>query len=130
MFLIDNVLLAPVSGVMYVFREIQAAAEGEAAKNADLQSKFFDNSDTTLDGLNQINLAMSQADSIVLNTGTTYQQQAAQVIASEILIQASGIAGRPAVRQPVDGQPAGHQRADHARGVRERRVPDHQRAAC
>ena len=35
MFLIDNVLLAPVSGVMYVFREIQAAAEAEAAKNAD-----------------------------------------------------------------------------------------------
>ena len=35
MFLIDNVLLAPVSGVMYVFREIQAAAENEAAKNAE-----------------------------------------------------------------------------------------------
>jgi uncharacterized protein YaaN involved in tellurite resistance len=35
MFLIDNVLLAPVSGVMYVFREIQAAAEGEAVKNAE-----------------------------------------------------------------------------------------------
>ena len=35
MFLIDDVLLAPVSGVMYVFREIQAAADGEAAKNAD-----------------------------------------------------------------------------------------------
>jgi len=35
MFLIDNILLAPVSGVMYVFREIQAAAEGEAVKNAD-----------------------------------------------------------------------------------------------
>jgi len=35
MFLIDDVLLAPVSGVMYVFREIQAAAEAEAAKNAE-----------------------------------------------------------------------------------------------
>ncbi len=35
MFLIDNVLLAPVSGVMYVFREIRAAAQAEAAKNAD-----------------------------------------------------------------------------------------------
>ena len=35
MFLIDNVLLSPISGVMYVFREIQAAAEGEATKNAE-----------------------------------------------------------------------------------------------
>ena len=35
MFLIDNVLLSPVSGVMYIFREIQAAAEAEATKNAD-----------------------------------------------------------------------------------------------
>ena len=35
MFLIDNILMAPVSGVMYIFREIQAAAEAEAVKNAD-----------------------------------------------------------------------------------------------
>jgi hypothetical protein len=35
MFLIDNVLLSPVNGVMYVFREIQAAAEAEATKNAE-----------------------------------------------------------------------------------------------
>jgi hypothetical protein len=35
MFLIDNLLLAPVSGVMYIFREIQAAAEKEAVKNAE-----------------------------------------------------------------------------------------------
>ena len=34
MFLIDDVLLAPVSGVMYVFREIQAAAEGERRRSA------------------------------------------------------------------------------------------------
>jgi len=55
-----------------------------------LQSKFFDNSDTTLAALNQINLAMSQADGIVLTTGTTYQDQAAQVIAGEILTAGSG----------------------------------------
>ena len=35
MFLIDDVLLSPVNGVMYIFREIQAAAEAEAVKNAD-----------------------------------------------------------------------------------------------
>jgi len=33
---------------------------------------------------------MSQADGIVLNTGTPYQQQAAQVIAGEILTRTSG----------------------------------------
>ena len=97
-----------------------------------LQPKFFDNSDTTLDGLNQTNLAMSQADNIVLNTGTPYQQQAAQVIASEILTRAAGSAGpAPAAsRAPARRRAASrHQRADHARGVRQRGVPDHQRAA-
>ena len=35
MFLIDDVLLAPVSGVMYVFREIRSAAESERTKDAE-----------------------------------------------------------------------------------------------
>ena len=53
-----------------------------------LQPKFFDTSDTTLDCLNQINLDLAQAAGIALETGETYQQQAAQVIASEILTKA------------------------------------------
>jgi Copper transport outer membrane protein, MctB len=72
-----------------------------------LQSKFFDNSDTTLDALNQINLAMSAADGIVLNTGTPYQQQAAQVIAGEILTRASLLsAGQQATTAQPSTQPS------------------------
>jgi len=55
-----------------------------------LQSKFFDNSDTTLDFLNQTNQAMAQAAGIQLTTGQTYQEQAAAVIAKEILVKTPG----------------------------------------
>jgi hypothetical protein len=79
-----------------------------------LQPKFFDNSDTTLDGLNQINLAMSQADNIVLNTGTPYQQQAAQVIASEILTRAAGTPAVQASGQPSTSPSAGAQQDTNA----------------
>jgi Copper transport outer membrane protein, MctB len=78
---------APASVVTAISNAATQDAGATVTGQIALQSKFFDNSDTTLDGLNQINLAMSQADGIVLNTGTTYQQQAAQVIASEILTQ-------------------------------------------
>jgi len=71
-----------------------------------LQSKFFDNNDTTLDSLNQINLAMSQADGIVLNSGTTYQEQAAEVIAGEILTRAPGSPATPQVGAQPSSSPA------------------------
>ena len=81
-----------------------AAVTGQIA----LQSKFFDNSDTTLASLNQISLAMSQADGIALNTGTTYQQQAAQVIAGEILTRASeSPAGQQSGAPPGNSPSAG-----------------------
>jgi len=76
---------APASVVTAISNAATQDAGATVTGQIALQAKFFDNSDTTLDSLNQINRAMSQADSIVLNTGTTYQQQAAQVIASEIL---------------------------------------------
>jgi hypothetical protein len=55
-----------------------------------LQQKFFDTSDTTLDSLNQINLAMASSANITLDSGAPYQQQAAQVIAGEILTKSPG----------------------------------------
>jgi Copper transport outer membrane protein, MctB len=62
-----------------------------------LQNKFFDTSDTTQDSLNQTNLILAQSDGITLDSGATYQQQAAQVIAHEILTKAPGSsAGQPA----------------------------------
>ena len=55
-----------------------------------LQNKFFDTSDTTLDFRDQTNQAMAQAAGIQLNTGETYQQQAAEVMAGEILVKSAG----------------------------------------
>ena len=81
---------APASVVTAISSAATQDAGATVTGQIALQSKFFDNSDTTLAGLNQINLAMSQADGIVLTTGTTYQDQAVQVIAGEILTGGSG----------------------------------------
>ena len=81
---------APASVVTAISSAATQDAGATVTGQIALQSKFFDNSDTTLAGLNQINLAMTQADGIVLTTGTTYQDQAAQVIAGEILTAGSG----------------------------------------
>jgi hypothetical protein len=120
---------APASVVTAISNAATQDAGATVTGQIALQPKFFDNSDTTLDGLNQITLAMSQADNIVLNTGTPYQQQAAQVIASEILTRAPASTPGQADGQQVNTQPARHQRADHARGIRQRGVPDRQRTA-
>ena len=50
-----------------------------------LAPKFFDSSGKTQDSLNQTTLDVAQAAGLQLDTSETYQQQAAQVIASEIL---------------------------------------------
>ena len=50
-----------------------------------LAPKFFDISGKTQGSLNQTTLDVAQAAGLQLDTSTTYQQQAAQVIASEIL---------------------------------------------
>jgi Copper transport outer membrane protein, MctB len=104
---------APASVVTAISNAATQDAGATVTGQIALQSKFFDNSDTTLDALNQINLAMSQADGIVLNTGTTYQEQAAQVIAGEVLTRASaspgmGTAGQPST-QPSSSPSAGQQ---------------------
>jgi len=103
---------APASVVTAISNAATQDAGATVTGQIALQSKFFDNSDTTLDALNQVNLAMSQADGIVLNTGTTYQQQAAQVIASEILLRAAGSstaqqsAGQPSSSPSASGSPS------------------------
>jgi Copper transport outer membrane protein, MctB len=71
-----------------------------------LQNKFFDNSDTTLDFLNQTNLAVAQPAGIQLTTGETYQQQAAEVMAREILVKSAGSApNQSGVIQPAGSEP-------------------------
>jgi len=73
-----------------------ASVTGEIA----LQPKFFDTSDTTQDYLNQTNRVLAQSDGISLESGTTYQQQAADIIASEILTRAPGSPGSQATTSP------------------------------
>ena len=55
-----------------------------------LQPKFFDTSGTAQDSLNQTTLAVAQPTGLQLDTSATYQQQAAQLIASEIMTDAAG----------------------------------------
>jgi hypothetical protein len=85
-----------VAGISTAAAYAGATVTGQIA----LQNKFFDNSATTLDSLNQVNLDIAQHAGIALDTGEPSQQQAAQVIASEILTkssasQASQQAGAP-----------------------------------
>jgi hypothetical protein len=60
-----------------------------------LAPKFFDISGKTQDSLNQTTLDVAQAAGLQLDTTTTYQQQAAQVIASEILTTSPTSPGSP-----------------------------------
>ena len=75
-----------VSGITTAAADAGASVTGQI----DLQPKFFDTSDTTQDSLNQTTQDVAQAANIALDTSATYQQQAAQVIASEILVKSAG----------------------------------------
>ena len=90
-----------VSGITTAAIHAGATVTGEI----NLQPKFFDTSGTAQDSLNQTTLDVAQTAGIQLDTSATYQQQAAQVIASEILAASSGSA---------DIQPGGGQGSDAA----------------
>jgi len=75
-----------VSGISTAATDAGAHVTGQI----NLASKFFDTSGTTQDSLNTTTLAVAQAANIMLDTSATYQQQAAQVIASEILTTSAG----------------------------------------
>jgi len=81
-----------------------AAAGGTVTGQIALQNKFFDTSATTLDSLNQVNLDLAGQVGIALQAGQV-EQQAAQVIASQILTKSAGSqAGQqPAVQQASTG---------------------------
>jgi len=82
-----------VSGIAAAASDAGAAVTGQI----NLTSKFFDTSGTTQDSLNQTTLGVAENAGIQLDTSATYQQQAAQVIASEILTTSltPGSAGSP-----------------------------------
>ncbi len=75
-----------VSGITTAAMDAGANVTGQI----NMQPKFFDTSGTTQDSLNQTTLDVAQAANITLDTSATYQQQAAQVIASEILATSAG----------------------------------------
>jgi hypothetical protein len=108
---------APASVVTAISNAATQDAGATVTGQIALQPKFFDNSGTTQDSLNTVNMDIAQADNIVLNTGTPSQQQAAQVIASEILTRAStaGQAGGLQVStQPSTSSSAGSQQDTNA----------------
>ncbi len=75
-----------VGGIMTAASDAGAKVTGQI----NLASKFFDTSGTTQDSLNTTTQAVAQTANITLNTSATYQQQAAQLIASEILTTSAG----------------------------------------
>jgi hypothetical protein len=78
-----------VSGISAAAIDAGATVTGQIM----LQPKFFDSSDTTQDSLNQTTLDVAQPAGISVNSSENYQQQAAQVIASEILVKSQGSVG-------------------------------------
>ena len=91
-----------VAGISTAAADAGATVTGQIA----LQNKFFDTSATTLDSLNTVNQDMATHAGIALQAGETYQQQAAQVIASEILAKSTGSqAGQPSSGPESDAQP-------------------------
>jgi len=77
-----------VSGITAAAIHAGATVTGQI----NLQPKFFDTSGTAQDSLNQTTLAVAQPTGLQLDASATYQQQAAQLIASEILTGAPGSA--------------------------------------
>jgi Copper transport outer membrane protein, MctB len=90
-----------VAGISSAAAVAGATVTGQIA----LQNKFFDTSATTLDSLNQVNQDMAAHAGIALQSGETYQQQAAQVIASQILAKSteSRTSQQTTVQQPSSG---------------------------
>lgn len=85
-----------VNGITTAAIHAGATVTGEI----NLQPKFFDSSGTAQDSLNQTTLDVAQTAGIQLDTSATYQQQAAQVIASEILTASSPPAGSRSAADP------------------------------
>jgi len=91
-----------VSGITTAAIHAGATVTGQI----NLQPKFFDTSGTAQDSLNQTTVNVAQTAGIQLDASATYQQQAAQVIASEILTASPAPAG--------SSPPAGSQGTDAA----------------
>ena len=88
-----------VSGISTAAAEAGATVTGQI----NLAPKFFDTSGTTQDSLNQTTMDVAQTAGVTPDAGATYQQQAAQLIASEVLTTSQASSGS-AGRDPAGGQ--------------------------
>ena len=92
-----------VSGISAAAADAGASVTGQVA----LQPEFFATSSTTQDSLNQTNLDVAHSADIPLANSGSYQQQAVQVIASEILAKsAKSAAGQSGGSQPASSPSA------------------------
>ena len=89
-----------VSGLSAAAMDAGAAVTGQI----NLSPKFFDSSGTTQDTLNQVTVNAAQAAGLTLDASATYQQQAAHVIASEILTTSLASSGPPGSRSASGDQ--------------------------
>jgi hypothetical protein len=96
-----------VSGLTTAAGDAGASITGQI----NLQPKFFDTSDTTRDSLNQTTEDVAQQAGLTLASSGSFQQQAAQVIASQILVKSasSGSGQASNAGQPTSGQTASGQ---------------------
>ena len=90
-----------VTGITTAAVHAGATVTGEI----NLQPKFFDTSGAAQDSLNQTTLNVAQTAGIQLDASATYQQQAAHVIAGEIL-SASPASSGSAGSRPASGNQA------------------------
>lgn len=91
-----------VAGISTAAADAGATVTGQI----NLGTKFFDTSGAAQDSLNQTTTTVAQPLGLTLDTGTTYQQQAAQVIASEILTTSPAPDGSTAGQGTGAGQAA------------------------
>jgi len=96
-----------VAGISTAATDAGATITGQIA----LQPKFFDTSATTQDSLNQTTLDLDRSVNIALTSTASYQQQATQLIASEILAKSAGSA------QPSSSASPGTQPSSDAQSV-------------
>jgi Copper transport outer membrane protein, MctB len=82
---------AAVAGISTAAADAGATVTGQIA----LQPKFFDTSATSQDSLNQTTLDLDRSVDITLTSSESYQQQAAQLMAGEILVKSAGSAAAP-----------------------------------
>ncbi|MBV9204393.1 MAG: copper transporter [Actinobacteria bacterium] len=81
-----------VSGISAAAIDAGATVTGQIS----LAPRFFDTTGTVQDSLNQATLNVAQSAGIPVDAAATYQQQAAQVIATEILTKAPAASAQPA----------------------------------